>query len=215
MAKGFKMSYQLTGVTDLRLLMRDLDVMTQVEVLKRASRNAAAPMVTSAKANLRANGSVRTGALLKSIGVKVIAYLKTQTIVAVIGARKGAYAVNKETGKLGKYRGGKGPIIPANYLHLVELGHRSVHGGGALPNYGEKVKGFWNSRNKGKSIRKGTAKATSYVVPKPFLRPAYEANKMAAEAALKAGFMKALQQTWKARIRRLNKRVTISMKDAA
>lgn len=104
------------------------------------------------------------GALKKSMADKVIGYSQDANVVGLVGVQKGNFGT------------GKKPKRPSNYAHLVEFGHRSVHGGGAVPNMGERVTGVWNSKNKGLSIRKGTIKATSYVIAKPFLGPAFESG---------------------------------------
>lgn len=132
----------------------------------------------------RARAPKDDGDLKKSLGNKVKTYRDGAVVLGLIGPRKGAFA-SGEGGKRVKIRRNKGESgreynkrtkgekKPSQYAHLVEFGHRSVHGGGSLPNYGGKVKGVWNKVNAGKSIRAGTVSATSFVAPRPFLRPAF------------------------------------------
>jgi hypothetical protein len=195
-----KGQFTLTGLTDLSGFLKSLDPKRQVEIIKKCVDEASAPIVSAAKANLDGNGSVRTGALKKSLEAIVRTYPNTGTVAAFIGAVRGTYTVatnlkTKRTGPI-KLRGNENttkPVIPANYSHLVEYGHRSVHGGGNLTGAREgPIKGHWNSVNKGKSLRKGTIHTTSYIAPKPFLMPAFNAGKAFAENRIKLGLMKAI-----------------------
>lgn len=204
--------FTLTGVTDLRGYLGDLKVSTQEAIIRDTVKDAAQPIVADAKQRVEE----LTGALKKSLGVVVKKNRKTGAMVAYIGARMGYYGVTKT--KKGSYKtkllkageDSKLYAAPYKYSHLVEFGHRSVHGGGALPNYGEKVKGVWNSINEGKTIRKGTVKATSYVPGRPFLGPAFTAGKDAAEQRIVAGFDKAVQKAHERAMRRFNRKVILS-----
>jgi len=139
-------------------------------------------IVQGAKARLTPQAGVDTGALKKSLDNKVKNYEDGGVVVGIMGPRTDAYNSGKSIKKRrGESRAAyrertKGMERPSNYAHLVEFGHRSVHGGGALPNNGERVKGVWNSVNKGRSLRKRTISATSFVAPIPFLRPAFDAG---------------------------------------
>ena len=83
-----------------------------------AARGAFRPFIDKARSMV----PVRTGALKKSLGVKVKAYPSSKTIFAVAGARKGLeYAVGA-SGKIKRFA--KGDIKPSRYIHLVEFGHR-------------------------------------------------------------------------------------------
>lgn len=91
---------------------------------------------------------VDTGLLKKSLGL-VLRRPKRKPPYVALGARRGFKStVTRE--------GATVTADPANYAHLVELGHSVVTAG------------------KGKSIRKGTAVSVGFVPPKPFLRPALE-----------------------------------------
>lgn len=210
------MSLELSGMDNIERWITGLDLGLQSKLLMGAMQRAAKPMIASAKSM----APKRTGALRRSIDAKVVEYKKDGVIVGIIGPKN--MRVVEEEGKGGRKRlrkavaGDKQSKIknPAKYAHLVEFGHRSVHGGGALPNYGEKVKGVWNSVNKGKSIRKGTIKATSFVAPRPFMRPAFERHKDQMMQALELGVLQAIAAETK-RINRSLSKKKITVKIAA
>lgn len=85
----------------------------QKRVLTTAARGGAAVIRRAARANLQANGTIRTGLLEQSISLRVKAY-KSGTVWAGVGADKGT------RGRTARGRN----ITPANYLHLVEFGTR-------------------------------------------------------------------------------------------
>lgn len=219
----FDLKFQIDGVADLTKAMEgQFDIARQRRVLAVTMQNATMPAVAAAKSNLMANGSVRTGALLKSIASIVRTY-KNGVFVAVVGARKGMFGATKKKGggwKLRKTRGvtrsGEERIAPEKYIHLVELGHQSIQGGGALSQNreGPIPKGFWNSANKDKTIRKGTATVTSFVPPKPFLRPAFESTKEQIKAAINFSFTRALKMETDRTIKRLSKKIVRNRKAA-
>lgn len=186
----------LSGVTDLRGYLRDLKPQTQNRIIKNAVKTASAPIVKDAKARVTED----TGSLKKSLTSVVKMNNKTGSVTAYIGAKVGYFTATKKakggyTTKRSKSGDSKKSMVaPFKYSHLVEFGHRSVNGGGALPNYGEKVKGVWNSVNVNKSLRRGSLKATSFVAPRPFLAPAFKGGIDKANKALIAGFDKALEK---------------------
>jgi len=211
----FALKFQIKGIPDLTKAMEgQFDLARQRRVLAMTMETATMPAVAAAKANLQGNNSVRTGALLRSIGNVVRTY-KNGVFVAVVGARKGVFGATRKGGKwrLRKSRDGttrktEERIIPEKYIHLVELGHRSIQGGGALSNNREgPVKGMWNSANRDKTIRKGTATVTSFIAPKPFLRPAFESTKQKIQDALNFAFTRALKLETDRTIKRLSKKI--------
>lgn len=196
MGNKSKGQFILSGLTDLSGFLKSLRPDHQVELITAAVEAASKPILSQARSNV----SVRSGALKKSIGAIIRKYPKTGSVAAFIGSRRGSYAIatNIKTKKTGptKLRQGEDStqrITPANYSHLVEFGHRSVHGGGNLSGGREgPIKGHWNSVNKNKSIRKGTLHETSYIAPKPFLIPAFESGKAFAQQRIMEGLNKAL-----------------------
>lgn len=212
MANSIKTKFVLTGVSDLRGFLGELKLQTQDRVIAETVKAAAAPIVADAKKRV----VERTGALKKSLTAVVKKQKRTGATVAYIGAQVGYFSANKTTKggyKTKRWKAGDSAdmyVAPYKYSHLVEYGHRSVHGGGALPNYGEKVKGVWNAINEGKSIRKGTVGATSFVPPRPFLSPAFEAGKTQAEAKIIEGFEKAVAREYERAKRKFNRKKIIS-----
>lgn len=219
----FDLKFQISGIADLTKAMEgQFDVARQRRVLAVAMQNATMPAVAAAKANLAANGSVRTGALLQSIASVVRTY-KNGTFAAIVGARKGVFGAKPKKGggfRLRKTNGvtrqDEGRISPEKYIHLVEMGHKSIHGGGALSKgrEGPIPKGFWNSANKNKTIRKGTATVTSFFPPKPFLRPAFESTKQQITDSLNFSFTRALAQETARTVKRLSKKIIKNRKAA-
>lgn len=209
---SFVVRYQYSGTDELLRQLQGIDLMTQEAVLVEALTEASKPIVEDARANITSNGSVRTGALRKAVGFVIRRYPRMGRLVAYIGVRHMDFAATETGGSAlitAKRRLGPGEtlVTPANYAHLVEFGHRSVHGGGALPNYGEKVGGVWNSQNKGKSLRHQNLQTTSVIPPKPFLRPAFDRNIFGAELKLRDGFAKALEKIFNRRSQSLDKKV--------
>jgi len=185
----------LSGVSDLRGYLLALKPQTQDRILRDAVKTASAPIVKDAKVRVKED----TGALKKSLASIVKMNNKTGAITAYIGAKVGYFtATKKSKGGYSTKRSKSGDsgkmVAPYKYSHLVEFGHRSVQGGGSVPNYGEKVSGVWNAVNKNKSLRRGSLKATSFVGPRPFLAPAFKGGITKANEALIAGFDKALDK---------------------
>lgn len=201
MANSARITWEISGVTDLRAFLADLKPSTQAKIIAKTVEEASKPIIRMA----RDKAPRKTGALKKALGSITRIYPQKGQIISFIGARRGYYveaysiktkrkiAISAKPGQIDSSR----RVSPANYSHLVEYGHRSVHGGGALPNYGAKVSGVWNSVNKGKSIRQGSLSATSFVAPRPFLRPAFEQGKQFAEARIIVGFEKALEREYR------------------
>ena len=158
-----------------------LSMSNQMPVLKAGMAAAIRPIRDDAKSR----APVDEGDLRAAMADKVIGYPDEANVIGLVGVSKGFFGHGKR---------GKGKKRPANYAHLVEFGHRSVHGGGALPNYGSKVKGVWNAKNKGLSIRNKTIKATSYVAGRPFLDPAFQTGVANLEKTLGASVGDAMQK---------------------
>lgn len=203
----------ISGVSDLSAFVRELKPSAQARIIRKTLEDASAPIVRLAKQK----APKKSGALRKSIGVVVRAYPAKGTVTGFIGARRGTYAEMKNIRTKRKtatlLKPGQNTmkrITPANYSHLVEYGHRSVHGGGTLPNFGERVPGVWNAKNKGRSQRKGTISATSFVPPRPFLRPAFEQGRAFAEARIIDGFEKAIEREYARAKAKLSKTIKLA-----
>jgi hypothetical protein len=197
----YDITWQMSGVTDLVALMEGVDPWAQRRVMIETMQFALVPMLQTA----RALAPVRTGALRKALGIKVKAYPGSGRLVGMVGARKSYYiAVPPKERKRGLTRtarkvkkGESGKIRPANYLHLVELGHYSAAAPGHAVHVGTKG-----------TIRKtlNNFPTRSFIRPQPFLRPAYMATKQATIARLAAGFNRAMHREYNRQIRKLTKR---------
>lgn len=169
---------KIEGMSELSAVLNGIPSELRAEVLATAVKAAAAPMVRAAKRF--ASNSVDTGALRKSIGFIVRKYKKGATAVSVVGPRRGYYRNGK---KLGKAANRKGADSPSHYAHLVEYGHYSRAA------TGEKV-----SSSKGTTRRLGTFKANSFVLGKPFIRPALASSKADVKSALIQGIGKGIEK---------------------
>lgn len=159
MANSAFAKFRLEGLDEIRATLRQLPEETQKKVLAVALKRAAAPLVRSAK--YYASRSVKTGALRASLGA-VIKKGKDGRSYAIVGPLRDYYRAGKRIKKGGDFRGAD---KPANYAHLVEFGH-----------YSAASSGLSRAQLKGKSRRKGTLVAKSFVPAKPFLRPALMAT---------------------------------------
>lgn len=137
-----------------------------------------------------------TGALRKSLGVVVKKMPRTGKIMAFIGARRSYYSKGKKIKKGGDRRGAQSP---AHYSHLVEFGHRS---GVATGRSGR--------LNSGQSFRSGTLTQRSYVLPRPFLRPAFEQMRDHAHKQIVAGFNRALEIEYRRARRRFTRKLFLT-----
>jgi len=107
------MELKLFGDKNTIAVFEALPAAFQKRVLTTAARGGATVIRKAAKANLRANGSIRTGLLDHAINLRVKHY-SSGTVWAGVGVDKGV------SGRTISRRN----ITPANYLHLVEFGTR-------------------------------------------------------------------------------------------
>lgn len=158
----------LEGAETLHAVLNELPKSVRGEVLAEALKKAVVPI----RRHTIAKAPKRTGALKKSITAKVISYPKDGRAVALIGPDRNYYMGGKRVKKGGDKRGAD---KPSNYAHLVEFGHYS----------GTSSAGFGGFA-KGTTLRKKTAQARSFILPKPFLRPGLMAGESAANTILAA-----------------------------
>ena len=152
-------------------VLRGIPREIQNRILATAVRSAARPVVRAAKKH--AMKSKRTGALVASINVRVKEYKPRATAVAIIGPDRGRYGAGI---KLKKSDDKRRSHIPAKYAHLVEFGHFSRAGTGVDVRTA-----------KGTRTKAGTFKASSFILPQPFMRPAFAETKAQSERALIRG----------------------------
>lgn len=85
----------------------------QGRIARSSSSKSMTPVNKAAKKNLRQNGSIESGALVRSIGKKIKQYRKGGTTTVNIGPRVGSQFDVTWKGRIRK---------PKKYAHLVELG---------------------------------------------------------------------------------------------
>lgn len=158
-----------TGSEQLFSALNALPREMRDEILKTAVDRAARPTVKAAKKHARK--SRRTGALERSIAARVKNYKATATAVAIIGPDRGRYGAGKRLKKGSDMRQSH---MPAKYAHLVEFGHYSAAGANVR-------------KSKGTSTKSGTFRANSFILPKPFMRPAFAETKSQIESELTKG----------------------------
>lgn len=134
------------------------------KVLRRANQASAKPAKDSAKKT--ASFTDRSGLLRRSLIAKTRTYRNTGAAVTVIGADRNV---------TGYYRGRR--RVPANYAHLVELGHK-------FPGQGLR------RQLRLRTNQQGQAPQTTggMVAGRPFLAPALESNVSSALAIFEAKF---------------------------
>lgn len=156
-------SRSFTGLAALSRVLQGLPAALRTEILAPAVRKAAEPI----RRATRNFAPVATGSLKASIDVKVVSDPYKGTAAALIGPNREYYRNGK---RLKKGDDRRGAAKPANYAHLVEFGHVVV------------------APIKGTSLRKKNAQpaanGTSFVAPRPFLRPGFIAGAPEAERIL-------------------------------
>ena len=119
-------TFKIVGLDALNRKLQTFGWRVYKNVMRRAVRAAAKPIVRKA----RATAPVRTGTLKKSIDVRIKAYQRSETVVAVIGARKdiaygggGLAKRAKGQSKSEFAKATEGFHKPFKIIHLVERGH--------------------------------------------------------------------------------------------
>lgn len=160
---------ELTNFDELRQMLKALPASVESRVMGDAVKVALRPIQRTAKAL----APVQTGALRRSISSLVRRYPKAGKIVGLVGPDNGYFSGGKRL-KRGASRAGSSR--PSRYAHLVEFGHFSGTRSGAFGGF-----------KKGASIRKGTAAPASFIMARPFIRPAVQMGGPAAMAELRRG----------------------------
>ena len=163
--------FDLTGDVELIQKLNTLGDRVYKKVLSLASSRAVKPVIDTA----RRLAPKETGLLKKSIGTKQKKYPKNGVVVAIVGPRTGFaqdVVVDTPYGKMKSRRD------PAKYAHLVEYGTRA-HSTAALSN--NKIRpnksGEVSEENRlGFAIAMQGGDNHPGATPKPFMRPAFDAN---------------------------------------
>ena len=175
----------VSGMGKLSQLLKDLPLAVRERVLLAATDAAIQPIKTWAKRF--AKRSERTGALRNSIIAKTKSYAGGLVVVGLVGPDRNYYVRGaKLTVRNGLLRGAtsSGVSRPANYAHLIEYGHHTV----------ASIKG--TTRRKKTAIP--TRSGTTWVQPKPFLRPAVLQSRTEQIAAFERSASRGLQREIKA-----------------
>jgi HK97 gp10 family phage protein len=144
---------EISGIDDLAKGLKAIGKKMRTEIAREAVTTALVPMVNEARA--LAGKSRDTGALQDSIGLKVKPYQKGAKIFGIVGPRRGFKKPDPS---------GRGFRDPVKYAHLVEFGHHT-----------KTASGKFGAAKKREKITAETA--TAYVLPQPFMRPAWSKTK--------------------------------------
>lgn len=170
-----RIGFVLTNWDEMRAVLAGLPASMESRVMGDAMAVAAKPIVQAAKSN----APVETGALRRSISAVVKRYPRAGKVMALIGPAHGYFRGGKRLKPGSNYRGADSPT---KYAHLVEFGHMSAAASGTSV-----------ATAKGSAIRKNSRRKTtefsarSFILPKPFLRPAVLTAKGDAHAQLAKG----------------------------
>jgi HK97 gp10 family phage protein len=143
-------SITITGADGLIDLLRTLPEKQILPAVNKGMRAVGSKTIRDAKKYLKRNHGLDTGQMKKSLGVrKIKTYKREGRVVMYIGPRRG-FGIVKKNGK---------KHDPFYIAHLVEFGHRIAVGASGRPENGP------------------VATVGGIVRPRPFLRPAVDANK--------------------------------------
>jgi len=149
-------SVEIKGLAELDKLLKDLPAKIEGNVMRGALRAGQKTMGDAAKANLQRNGSVKTGALQKSVRIRF--QRKSEKFGWI---RSYLIAGNKE----------------AWYAHLIEYGTGSFYAGNGSKS--KKAPYDIKPKNKKSLFFAGLARQVVThpgIQPKPFMRPAFDAS---------------------------------------
>lgn len=213
MANEIRTRWKVSGIADLRGFIADIKPSAQSRILAGAMAEASKPIVVSARGKVQKD----SGALKRSLGFVVRRYPEKGQIASFIGARKGKYKQTKtRTGKASIRRSKKGedgPFLnPANYSHLLEFGHRVAKGGPLRDTFETEmtvVNGKRRLRKTNRIKKKATGSVAGFVRPYPFLAPAVAQTRGQVDAAIGAGFDKALKAEYDRAQRKFSKSVNL------
>lgn len=204
MAQLNKINPALTGYGEVLAVLNDIPKEMKAKILGVAVTKAAAPSVRAAKKH--AAKSRRTGALQKSIRSRTKTYPKNATAVAIIGPDRGRYGAGK---RLKKGDDARQSNMPAKYAHLVEFGHLTARGGKLRDTYETEVSvsvsaNGRTTRRRRKTDRikaRATGEVTGFVLPQPFMRPAFAETKGQMEDELVKGVGVGIERVRRKRIK--------------
>jgi HK97 gp10 family phage protein len=159
-------SITITGADGLIDLLRTLPEKQILPAVNKGMRAVGSKTIRDAKKYLKRNHGLDTGQMKKSLGVrKIKTYKREGRVVMYIGPRRG-FGIVKKNGK---------KHDPFYIAHLVEFGHRIAVGASGRPEKGVK---FRRTKYQQLTNPNGPVATVGGIVrPRPFLRPAVDANK--------------------------------------
>jgi hypothetical protein len=171
---------QVTGMEELQRRLSLVDERVAKRVVPRALKKGAAPILAQAghfARTPRTATGMRFGGLAQSLGFVIRTY--QQKTLCIMGPLR-----DRVFTRLGKKE------VPANIAHLVEFGHRIAVGGSlARSNRPEPRK-----RRKA-APRRGAS--GGFVQGQPFMRPAWDAGKSAAQTAIESELRTGIEEAAK------------------
>ncbi len=168
-----RVTARITGLDAAIEALRSLDRVIARKAVKDGVGDWAKATLAIAKENLKANRSIDTRTLLKSLGWKVKTYTSkkdgSKVVFGVIGPRRDRKGKPAKFRRVVVRRGSKkqSQAWPENYARLVEYG-TDPHAIGSGDTLG---------KAKSKKKRRQTGRLHPGGAPKPFLRPAADATK--------------------------------------
>jgi len=158
-------TFKFAGLAGIRDVLKKLPEETQKKVLRPAIAKSAKPLLAAAKAK----APVRSGALRASLTSLVRKGKRDGLYYAAVGPSSDYFMAGK------RVRGDAsrvGADKPANYAHLVEFGHMSAAATGV-----NVASAAGSARVRGGRSKKTVFSARSFILPKPFMRPAFMNSK--------------------------------------
>jgi HK97 gp10 family phage protein len=174
---AFAVSGKLDGLGEVLAKLNEVERKVRTKILRDALGEAARLILRSAKAKVPRG---ETGLLRRSLGIKMKVYRKSGAVVALVGPRTG---FRKSKG--GRVRTALGDkfaaagVKPHLYAHLVEKGRRAV------------------TVQTAKVLSDGSVifgRRVAAVPARPFLRPAFDENKAAAETLIRVRIREGLEE---------------------
>lgn len=191
-------SVEITGQTDVAKALGEISKQAKNRIGQRALITALTPILDDAKRRAPKD----TGNLAASIGFKHQKF-RNGNQTAILGPRKGFLEPNTKR-------------LAHKYAHLVEFGHLIAQGGRLRDEYEvEVVKGRSENGRVTRQLRKtrikkkATGTVSGFVLPMPFLRPAFEAGKDKAVKDIARVMGEEIELTAKRTARRRAKQVSV------
>ncbi len=178
------------GMKKFNKIMEKLSFKEQKKIYRKANNKAMTPVIKRARSNLKAMNINDSGAMSKSLGKKTKIYAKSQVVNTTAGPRASftMEVVRKQQVAPGVWRKRRMKARPANYIHLIERGHKIV-----AP---RSLKSRDKKNGMGVAKVKGTGETIGFNKARPFLEPAIEASTAKIKAILAHELKKGLEDAF-------------------